>query len=107
MKADLPGSPAPVATIASTPSATGGVDAFVYQPCPLCGKGTIIKGRLLTGVRNGEMDVLSGRISNLYWNKLNPLAVWLYFLPHYCFSLINFVSLVIFILSEIDSHLIE
>ena len=26
---------------------------------------------------------------------------------HYCFSLINFVSLVIFILSEIDSHLIE
>lgn len=29
------------------------------------------------------------------------------FLPHYCFSLINFVSLVIFILSEIDSHLIE
>jgi hypothetical protein len=66
-----------------------------------------LRGRLLTGVRNGEMDVLSGRISNLYWNKLNPLAVWLYFLPHYCFSLINFVSLVIFILSEIDSHLIE
>ncbi len=31
VKADLPGSPAPVATIASTPSATGGVDAFVGQ----------------------------------------------------------------------------
>ena len=49
VKADLPGSPAPVATIASTPSATGGVDAFVGQPCPLCGKGTIIKGKTAYG----------------------------------------------------------
>ena len=56
VKADLPGSPAPVATIASTPSATGGVDAFVGQPCPLCGKGTIIKGKTAYGCsewRNG------------------------------------------------------
>lgn len=38
-------SPAPVTTPASIPSATGDVDTFVGQPCPLCGKGIIIKGK--------------------------------------------------------------
>lgn len=39
--------------------------------------------------------------------KLNLFAIQINFLPYYCFSLINFVSLVIFILLEIASHLIE
>ena len=64
VKTDSPSSPAPVAMAASTPSATGEVDALVGQPCPLVVKEPSLKGRLLTGVRNGEMDVLSGRISN-------------------------------------------
>ena len=49
-------SPAPVTTPASTPSATGDVDTFVGQPCPLCGKGIIIKGKTAYGCsewRNG------------------------------------------------------
>ena len=49
-------SPAPVTTPASTPSAAGDVDTFVGQPCPLCGKGTIIKGKTAYGCsewRNG------------------------------------------------------
>ena len=49
VKTDSPGSPAPVAMAASTPSAAGEVDAFVGQPCPLCGKGTIIKGKTAYG----------------------------------------------------------
>jgi len=56
VKTDSPGSPAPVAMAASTPSAAGEVDAFVGQPCPLCGKGTIIKGKTAYGCsewRNG------------------------------------------------------
>ena len=49
-------SPAPVTTPASIPSATGDVDTFVGQPCPLCGKGIIIKGKTAYGCsewRNG------------------------------------------------------
>ena len=49
-------SPAPVTTPASTPSAAGDVDTFVGQPCPLCGKGIIIKGKTAYGCsewRNG------------------------------------------------------
>ncbi len=51
-------SPASVATIASTASApaTGSADAFVGQPCSVCGKGTIIKGKTGYGCsewRNG------------------------------------------------------
>lgn len=56
VKTDSPGSPAPVAMAASTSSAAGEVDAFVGQPCPLCGKGTIIKGKTAYGCsewRNG------------------------------------------------------
>ncbi len=56
VKTDSPGAPAPVAMAASTPSATGEVDALVGQPCPLCGKGTIIKGKTAYGCsewRNG------------------------------------------------------
>ena len=56
VKTDSPGSPAPMATAASTPSATGGGDASVGQLCPLCGKGTIIKGKTAYGCsewRNG------------------------------------------------------
>ena len=56
VKTDSPSSPAPVAMAASTPSATGEVDALVGQPCPLCGKGTIIKGKAAYGCsewRNG------------------------------------------------------
>ncbi len=49
-------SPAPVTTPASIPSTTGDVDTFVGQPCPLCGKGIIIKGKTAYGCsewRNG------------------------------------------------------
>ena len=49
-------SPAPVTTPALIPSATGDVDTFVGQPCPLCGKGIIIKGKTAYGCsewRNG------------------------------------------------------
>ena len=49
-------SPAPVTTPASIPSAIGDVDTFVGQPCPLCGKGIIIKGKTAYGCsewRNG------------------------------------------------------
>ena len=56
VKTDSPGSSAPVTMAASTPSATGEVDAFVGQPCPLCGKGIIIKGKTAYGCsewRNG------------------------------------------------------
>ena len=47
---------APAATSSATSSTTGGVDAWVGQPCPLCGKGTIIKGKTAYGCsewRNG------------------------------------------------------
>ena len=49
-------SPAPVTSPASIPTATGDVDTFVGQPCPLCGKGIIIKGKTAYGCsewRNG------------------------------------------------------
>lgn len=75
MKTDSPGSPAPVAMAASTPSAAGEVDAFVGQPCPLCGKGTIIKGKTAYGCSEWKMDVLSGRISNfLHSNEVKCMA---------------------------------
>ena len=48
--------PASSPSPASIPSATGNADTFVGQPCPVCGKGTIIKGKTAYGCsewRNG------------------------------------------------------
>ena len=33
----------------ATPAATANADSLVGQPCPLCGKGTIIKGKTAYG----------------------------------------------------------
>ena len=56
-KAELkvPASASAPSAAASAP-ATGNADTFVGQPCPVCGKGTIIKGKTAYGCsewRNG------------------------------------------------------
>lgn len=47
------------AVAASSTEASVQADDFVGQPCPLCGKGTVIKGKRLTVVPNGNPDVHS------------------------------------------------
>lgn len=46
----------PSAAVPASAPATGNADTFVGQPCPVCGKGTIIKGKTAYGCsewRNG------------------------------------------------------
>ena len=55
-KPDAPKDNKPKAAPATTPSVADNADALVGQPCPLCGKGTIIKGKTAYGCsewRNG------------------------------------------------------
>ena len=55
-KPSAPKDSKPKATPAATPSVADNADALVGQPCPLCGKGTIIKGKTAYGCsewRNG------------------------------------------------------
>ncbi|MEB3375562.1 hypothetical protein SFC43_28085 [Bacteroides sp. CR5/BHMF/2] len=61
-----------------------------------------IKKAKLRKIKTNDLITSEG-----YGNELNLFAIQINFLPYYCFSLINFVSLVIFILLEIASHLIE
>ena len=49
-------SPASIPSAPASAPATGNADTFVGQPCPVCGKGTIIKGKTAYGCsewRNG------------------------------------------------------
>lgn len=60
-KPSVPKEKKPKATPAATSLTTANADSLVGQPCPLCGKGTIIKGKTAYGCSEWKTDVLTGK----------------------------------------------